>query len=100
VTKQSIKQPAIYIVTNRKNGTLYTGVTSDLIKRIHQHKSGEIKGFTQRYGCKILIYYELYETMENAILREKQIKGGSRDDKIDLILKTNPDWLDLYESLL
>ena len=100
MTKQSIKQPAIYIVTNRKNGTLYTGVTSGLIKRIHQHKSGEIKGFTQRYGCKWLVYYELFETMENAILREKQIKGGSRSDKIDLILKINPEWLDLYESLL
>ncbi len=94
------KQPAIYIMANKPNGTLYTGVTSDLIKRVYQHKKGLTPGFTQRYNCKQLVYYEIYEDMVNAIEREKQIKGGSRKKKIVLIESTNPEWLDLYHSLL
>ena len=95
-----MKQPAIYIVTNKKNGTLYTGVTSDLIKRIYEHKESLIKGFTKKYDCKILVFYELYDTMELAILREKQIKGFSRKRKLDLIETINPYWRDLYKDIM
>jgi len=72
-------------MTNRKNGALYTGVTSDLPKRAWQHKDGVIDGFTKRYGCKMLVWFELHGTMEQAILREKQLKGGSRKNRIELI---------------
>ena len=99
MTKQSIL-PAVYIVANRKLGALYTGVTSNLVRRIYEHKQGEIQGFTTRYGCKILVFFETYETMESAILREKQLKGGSRRNKIALIEAINPDWKDLYNSIL
>ena len=94
------KRHAIYIMANKPNGTLYTGVTSDLIKRVYQHKNGLTPGFTQRYDCKQLVYYETYEYMMSAIEREKQIKGGSRKKKIVLIETMNPEWLDLYHSLL
>lgn len=95
------KQPAIYIMANKRNGTLYTGVTSDLIKRIWQHKQGlPSSSFTSRYNCKMLVYYELCDEMVVAITREKQIKGGSRQDKIDLINSTNPNWEDLYENII
>lgn len=93
-------QPAIYIMTNKRNGTLYTGVTSDLIKRVYQHKQGQTPGFALRYACKQLVYYELYDDMFNAITREKQIKGGSRKKKLGLIESINPTWRDLYETLL
>jgi putative endonuclease len=69
------KQPTIYIITNKRNGTLYTGVTSDLIKRIAQHKNKTIEGFSSKYNCSLLVHYEIFEDLENAILREKQIKG-------------------------
>ncbi|HEV2601495.1 MAG TPA: GIY-YIG nuclease family protein [Candidatus Babeliales bacterium] len=95
-----MKQPAVYIVTNKENGTLYVGVTSNLAKRIHEHKQGFVKGFTKKYGCKLLVFYEPHETMESAIAREKQIKGGSREQKLHLIKTINPDWIDLYENLL
>jgi putative endonuclease len=94
-----MKQPAVYIVTNKRNGTLYTGVTSDLVKRISQHREGVIPGFTSRYRCKLLIWYEQYEDMTNAITREKQIKAGSRTKKLVLIEATNPDWQGLYPTL-
>ena len=94
------KQPAIYILANKKNGTLYTGVTSNLIQRIHQHKAGDIPGFSAKYACKILVYYEPHETMESAITREKQLKGGSRQKKLALIESANPDWEDLYPTIL
>ncbi len=94
-----MKQPAVYIVASRRNGTLYTGVTSDLAGRIWQHKNGAI-GFTARYGCKQLVWYELHGTMETAIAREKQIKAGSRKKKIALIELLNPGWEDLYESIV
>lgn len=94
------KIPAIYILTNKANGTLYTGVTSDLIKRVYEHKQGVIPGFTQKYGCKLLAYYEECENMVSAIAREKQIKGGSRNKKIALIKSINPDWKDLFDTLI
>ena len=94
------KQGFVYILFNRKNGTLYVGVTSDLIKRIYQHKNKLIEGFSKKYGLDKLGYYVIYENIENAILREKQIKSGSRKNKINLIEKVNPNWEDLYNSLL
>ena len=92
--------PAIYIMTKKGNGRLYTGVTSDLIRRVYQHKDAEIEGFTKCYGCKQLVYYELHGDMFSAIDREKQIKGGSGKMKLALIEKINPNWKDLYEDLL
>jgi len=95
-----MKQPAIYIVCNKRNGTLYTGVTSNLIQRIWQHKNNVIKGFASKYGCNLLVYYELFDGMIEAITREKQLKAGSRKKKINLITKMNPAWEDLYEKLV
>lgn len=94
------KQPAIYIVTNKKNGILYTGVTSNLAKRIYQHKNSHTIGFSKKYNCKFLVYYELYDDMETAICREKQIKAGPRQKKLDLIININPEWKDLYEDII
>ncbi len=94
------RQPAVYIMTNKRNGTLYTGVTSNLIKRVYQHKLGQVPGFTKEYGCKYLVYYEQYEDMLNAITREKQIKKGSRKKKLALIESINPRWADLYETIV
>ena len=93
------KQGYVYILFNRKNGTLYVGVTSDLIKRVYQHKNKIIEGFAKKYGVDKLGYYEIYNDIESAIAREKQIKAGSRKKKIDLIEKINPNWNDLYDSL-
>ena len=95
-----MKQPAIYILASKKNGTLYTGVTSNLIKRIFEHKNDLTKGFTSKYSCKILVYYEIFEDMGNAIGREKQVKAGSRAGKIKLIESLNPEWRDMYDSIL
>ena len=95
-----MKQPAIYILTNKKDGVLYTGVTSNLVKRIFEHKNEITKGFASKYKCKMLVYYETFNDIENAILREKQIKAGSRQKKITLIESNNPDWKDLYETIL
>jgi predicted GIY-YIG superfamily endonuclease len=78
-------------VTNKRNGTLYTGVTSDLVKRISQHREGTMPGFTKRYGCKLLVWCEQFGEMLDAIAREKQIKAGSREKKIELIEATNAD---------
>ncbi len=86
-------------MANKRNGTLYTGVTSNLIQRVYQHKSGAVEGFSAKYGCKLLVYYEVIERMEDAIVREKQIKAGSRDKKLALIERLNPDWADLYDTL-
>ena len=93
------REPAIYILTNKSNSVLYTGVTSNLIKRIWEHKSKIIKSFTQKYNVEKLVYYECSENMEVAIAREKQIKAGSRKKKIELIEKLNPSWKDLYDDL-
>jgi predicted GIY-YIG superfamily endonuclease len=93
-------QPAIYIMTNKPNGTLYAGVTNNLLKRVYEHKYQNSECFTKKYYCKKLVYYEQFDDIINAIEREKQIKGGSRKKKVALIEKMNPRWLDLYESLL
>jgi putative endonuclease len=95
-----VKQPAVYIMASQRNGTLYTGVTSDLIQRVWQHREGVADGFTRRRGCKRLVWYELRGSMEDAILREKQLKGGSRAKKLALIEAMNPGWEDLFNSLL
>jgi putative endonuclease len=94
------RQPAVYILASRRNGTLYIGVTSNLPQRVWQHRTGVVRGFTKRYGCKTLVWYELHSTMPDAIAREKQLKGGSRKKKLDLIETANPDWRDLYEELI
>jgi len=87
-------------MASKRNGTLYTGVTSDLVQRIWQHKTGVVEGFTKKYGCKQLVWYELHGSMETAILREKQIKSGSRSKKLGLIEGLNPSWRDLYPEIL
>jgi predicted GIY-YIG superfamily endonuclease len=92
------KEPCIYIMTNTRNGTLYTGVTSNLMRRVYEHKSEQFPGFTQKYNCKILVYYEQFEDMLSAIAREKRIKRFSRLQKIALIESFNPKWDDLYCS--
>ncbi len=86
-------------MASRRNGTLYTGVTSDLVKRAWQHREGLIGGFTRRYGCKLLVWFELVDTMEIAILREKQIKAGSRAKKLALIEARNSAWRDLFNEV-
>ncbi len=86
-------------MTNKNNAVLYTGVTSDLKKRIYQHKARLVDGFTKKYNVDKLIYFEVFEDMYNAISREKQIKGGSRQKKIDLINSMNKEWKDLYDEL-
>ena len=95
-----MKQPTVYVMANQRNGALYTGVTSDLPQRVHQHRESLVPGFTKRYGCKLLVWYEIHATMEHAITREKQIKGGSRKRKLALIESLNPDWGDLFEDTL
>ncbi len=95
-----MKQPCVYIVANRRRGTVYTGVTSNPPRRAFEHHEGLVKGFAARYGCKILVRYELHGTMLDAIAREKQIKAGSRAKKFALIEADNPDWNDLYGTLI
>jgi putative endonuclease len=93
------KIPCIYIMASQRNGTLYTGVTSDLKRRIEEHKSNKQDGFTKRYNIHTLVYYKVFEKMMDAIEREKQIKAGSRKKKLDLIEKNNPDWNDLTDQI-
>jgi predicted GIY-YIG superfamily endonuclease len=95
-----VKRPAVYIVASARNGTLYVGVTSNLVQRVWQHRSGEIAGFAERYGCKIRVWFELHDGMLEAISREKQIKAGSRARKLALIERGNPTWRDLYDDIL
>lgn len=85
-------------MTNKSNKVLYTGVTSNLLRRVTEHKDKTVPGFTSKYNVIKLVYYEEYATMEEAIAREKQIKGGSRQKKIDLIKGMNPEWKDLYDE--
>jgi putative endonuclease len=94
------KQPAVYILASKRNGTLYIGVTSDLIKRISEHKSNMVEGFTKRYGVHQLVWYELHESMESAIKREKRLKEWRRKWKLALIESTNPNWEDLYRTIV
>jgi putative endonuclease len=90
----------VYILANKQNGTLYTGVTSDIIKRSWEHKNKLVEGFTEKYDINKLVYYEQFKDAEYAIKREKRLKKYNRKWKIDLIEKVNPDWKDLYEDLI
>lgn len=91
---------AVYILASKRNGTLYTGVTSDLAPRIQLHREGQVEGFTQTYGCKTLVWYEQHSYMHEAIKREKQIKRWRRAWKLELIETLNPNWRDLYLDLI
>ena len=90
----------VYIMANRKNGTIYTGVTSDLAKRVYEHREGLVPGFTKRYGCKRLVWFELHADFPSAIHRETQLKRWNRAWKVELIEQINPDWRDLWEDLI
>ena len=94
------KQPCVYLLTSSKEGTIYIGVTSDLIKRVWEHKNKVVEGFTKRYNIHLLVWYEQHIDMTAAIQREKVIKSWKREWKINLIEEKNPEWEDLYESLL
>ena len=94
------KQPALYILASHKDGTLYIGVTSNLVKRVYEHKNSLADGFTKEYGVHILVYFEVHQTIEEAILREKQMKKWKREYKINLIEKENMNWDDLYSNIL
>ncbi|TIX50956.1 GIY-YIG nuclease family protein [Alteraurantiacibacter aquimixticola] len=94
-----MRRPAVYIMANKRNGAIYTGVTSNLPQRVWQHREGAADGFTKRYNCKLLVWYERHETMEAAILREKQVKAGSRKRKLALIEAMNSQWRDLFEDI-
>ena len=96
---RAMRSPCVYIMASRRNGTLYVGVTSNIGRRAWEHRSGAIAGFTRRYGCKLLVWLEAHERMDEAIAREKQIKSGSRKDKLALIERDNPLWQDLFERL-
>jgi putative endonuclease len=90
----------VYLLANRRNGTLYVGMTDDLAKRIWMHRVGALPGFTKQYGIKMLVWYEQHETRESAFLRERQIKKWNRAWKLGLIVQMNPLWRDLYEDIL
>jgi putative endonuclease len=94
------KQPVVYILASKRNGTLYIGVTSDLVKRIWEHKNNMVEGFTKRYRVRHLVWYELHESMESAIEREKRLKEWKRVWKLELIESSNRDWQDLYHTIL
>ncbi|OGS50387.1 MAG: endonuclease [Erythrobacter sp. RIFCSPHIGHO2_12_FULL_63_10] len=93
------KSPCVYIMANKRNGTIYTGVTSDLPRRVWQHREGHAVGFSRRFGCKLLVWFEQHDTLESAILREKQIKAGSRKTKLALVEMQNPQWRDLFGDI-
>jgi putative endonuclease len=93
-------QPAVYILASRRNGTLYVGVTSDLVKRVYEHKQDLADGFTRKYRIHQLAYFELAEDMLSAIAREKQIKKWKRAWKVELIERANPEWRDLYAEIV
>ncbi len=90
----------VYILFNKRNGTLYVGVTSDLIKRVYQHKSKVVAGFSKKYSVDKLGYYEIFDDIEDAIEREKQLKAGNRKKKLSLIESINPNWIDLYYEII
>ncbi len=94
------RQPAVYILASKRNGTLYVGVTSDLVKRVWEHKDDMAEGFTKRYGVHSLVWYELLDSLETAIQREKRLKGWKRPWKIQLIESANPYWEDLYQRIV
>ncbi len=92
--------PCVYILASRPNGTLYVGVTGDVVRRIWEHKTDAVDGFTKKYNVHLLVYYELHETMPDAILREKQMKRWNRAWKLELIQRFNPQWRDLYRDIV
>lgn len=94
------KTPCVYILTSKRNGTLYTGVTSDIVRRVWEHKNGFIDGFAKKYDVKMLVYYEVHEDMYEAIRREKIIKKWRRKERLQLIERDNPDWRDLYHDII
>ena len=94
------KQPNVYILASKRNGTLYIGVTSDMAKRVWEHKNDLVEGFTKRYDVHSLVWYELHESMESAIKREKSMKEWKRVWKLELIESVNPDWDDLYHTII
>jgi putative endonuclease len=93
------KRPCVYILASQRNGTLYVGATSDLARRVYEHKEGALEGFTKDYGVHNLVFYEFHETMSDALTREKRIKKWRRQWKISLIEQNNPQWRDLYQDL-
>lgn len=95
-----MKQPSVYILASKRNGTLYIGVTSDLVQRIWQHRNDVVDGFTKKYGVHMLVWYELHEDMESAIIREKRLKKWNRAWKLRLIEEMNPNWDDMYDSII
>ena len=95
-----MKSYYIYILAGKRNGTLYTGVTNNLIKRVYEHKNKLVKGFTKKYSINKLVYYEQTENVHSAIQREKTLKNWKREWKLELIEKSNPEWEDLYDDLL
>ena len=94
------KQPAVYILASKRNGTLYLGVTSDLMKRVWEHRNNLVEGFTKRYSVHQLVWYELHANMDSAIQREKRLKGWKRKWKVQLIESRNPNWEDLYPKII
>ena len=94
-----MKRGFVYIIASKPHGTIYIGVTSNIIRRIYEHKNKLVEGFSSKYSCKLLIYYEVFDSIKNAIYREKIIKAWSRKKKLALVNKRNPDWQDLYSEI-
>ena len=94
------KTSIVYLLASQRNGTLYLGVTSDLVKRVRQHKEGHYPGFTEKYGVAQLVWFEMHSRIADAVVREKQIKKWRRAWKVELIEESNPGWLDLYERVV
>jgi putative endonuclease len=94
------KQPCVYLLASKRNGTLYVGVTSDLVKRVWEHKNDVVEGFTAKYGVHLLVYYEMHADMLGAITREKQIKKWDRSWKLKLVERNNPEWKDLWPEVI
>ncbi len=92
--------PCVYILASKRNGTLYVGVTSDLVKRIWEHKNNVVEGFTKQYAVRTLVWYESHQSMETAIQREKSLKKWNRKWKLELIERSNPEWQDLFQDLI
>lgn len=99
-TLKGMKKPAVYILTNKERGTLYIGVTSNLIERVHQHRTDSVDGFSKQYKTHRLVYFEQFDDMYEAIKREKQLKKWKRIWKLELIEKSNPGWKDLYDEIV
>jgi putative endonuclease len=95
-----VKSSYVYILASKRNGTLYIGVTEDLINRVYEHKNNLVDGFTKKYNVHVLVYYEQYDSIESAILQEKRLKKWNRKWKLKLVEKANPEWRDLYEDII